>query len=167
MGTDQSFGSNIDFWQLRLSSWNIWPVAERGRFLLRSNLGYTDAETRRVLGVNFNQMPEYYEFRAGGGRSIRGYGFETLFPDDALTGGKHIAVASVEYEHEFIPDWSVAAFVDAGNAFNDLDDFEEKLGAGIGLRWRSPVGLARIDLGFPLDDAEDAFQIYITVGPEF
>ncbi|TDG15363.1 hypothetical protein E2F43_03780 [Seongchinamella unica] len=167
LGTDQSFGSNIDFWQLRLSSWNIWPVAERGRFLLRSNLGYTDAETRRVLGVNFNQMPEYYEFRAGGGRSIRGYGFETLFPDDALTGGKHIAVASVEYEHEFIPDWSVAAFVDAGNAFNDLDDFEEKLGAGIGLRWRSPVGLARIDLGFPLDDAEDAFQIYITVGPEF
>ena len=167
LGTDKSFGSNIDFWQIRLSSWNIWPIAERGRFLLRSNLGYTDAESRQVLGVNFNQMPEYYEFRAGGGRSIRGYGFETLFPDDALTGGKHIAVASVEYEHEIIPDWSVAAFVDAGNAFNDLDDFEEKLGTGIGVRWRSPVGLARIDLGFPLDDADDAFQIYITVGPEF
>lgn len=167
LGTDEGLGSNIDFWQLRLSSWSIWPIADSGRFLFRANLGYSEAESRQVLGVNFNQMPEYYEFRAGGARSIRGYGFETLYPDDALTGGKHIAVASVEYEHEIIPDWSVAAFVDAGNAFNDIDDFEEKLGVGLGLRWRSPVGLARIDLGFPLDDADDAFQVYITVGPEF
>ena len=167
LGTDQALGSNIDFWQLRLSSWNIWSIAEQGRFLFRSNLGYTDAESRQVLGVNFNQMPEYYEFRAGGARSVRGYAFETLFPSDALTGGKHIAVASVEYEHEVIPDWSIAAFLDAGNAFNKLDDFEEKLGAGIGIRWRSPVGLARIDLGIPLDDADESFQIYITVGPEF
>ena len=167
LGTDQALGSNIDFWQMRLSSWNIWPIAEQGRFLFRSNLGYTDAESRQVLGVNFNQMPEYYEFRAGGARSVRGYAFETLFPSDALTGGKHIAVASVEYEHEIIPDWSVAAFLDAGNAFNKLEDFEEKLGTGIGIRWRSPVGLARIDLGFPLDDADESFQVYITVGPEF
>jgi translocation and assembly module TamA len=167
LGTTEDIGSNINFWQARFSSWNIWPVAEQGRFLLRTNLGYTDAESGSVLGINFNQMPEYYEFRAGGARSIRGYGWETLFPGDAITGGKHLIVASVEYEHEIIPDWSVAAFLDGGNAFNKLDDFKEKLGAGIGVRWRSPVGLARIDLGFPLDDADDAFQIYITVGPEF
>ncbi|MEH6592268.1 MAG: BamA/TamA family outer membrane protein [Halioglobus sp.] len=167
LGTTEDIGSNINFWQARLSSWNIWPVAEQGRFLVRTNLGYTDAESRTVLGINFNQMPEYYEFRAGGARSVRGYGWETLFPDDALTGGKHLIVASVEYEHEIIPDWSIAAFLDGGNAFNKFDDFEAKLGTGIGVRWRSPVGLARIDLGFPLDDADDAFQIYITVGPEF
>ncbi|MEP4149187.1 MAG: BamA/TamA family outer membrane protein [Halioglobus sp.] len=167
LGTNEDIGSNIEFWQARFSSWNIWPVAEQGRFLFRTNLGYTDAESRSVLGVNFNQMPEYYEFRAGGARSIRGYGWETLFPSDAITGGKHLIVGSVEYEHEIIPDWSIAAFLDGGNAFNDFDDFKEKLGAGIGVRWRSPVGLARIDLGFPLDDADDAFQIYITVGPEF
>ena len=58
-------------------------------------------------------------------------------------------------------------FLDAGDAFNDYSNFDEKLGAGIGVRWRSPVGVARIDVGFPLDDADDAFQIYITVGPEF
>ena len=167
LGASEDLGSNIDFWQARFSSWSIWPVADQGRFLFRSNLGYTDAESRSVLNVNFNQMPEYYEFRAGGARSIRGYGWETLFPSDAITGGKHLIVASVEYEHEIIPDWSVAAFLDAGNAFNKFDDFKEKLGTGIGVRWRSPVGLARIDLGFPLDDADDSFQIYITVGPEF
>ncbi|MEP5569605.1 MAG: BamA/TamA family outer membrane protein [Halioglobus sp.] len=167
LGASEDLGSNIDFWQARFSSWSIWPVADQGRFLFRSNLGYTDAESRSVLNVNFNQMPEYYEFRAGGARSIRGYGWETLFPSDAITGGKHLIVASVEYEHEIIPDWSVAAFLDGGNAFNEFDDFKEKLGTGIGVRWRSPVGLARIDLGFPLDDADEAFQIYITVGPEF
>ncbi len=167
LGTDQSLGSNIDFWQLRLSSWNIRPMGDRGRLLLRSAVGYTDAESRQVLGVNFNQMPEYYEFRAGGARSVRGYGFETLYPGNAITGGKHQLVASIEYEHEIIPDWSVAIFLDGGNAFNDFDDIDAKLGTGIGIRWRSPVGLARIDLGFPLDDADDAFQIYITVGPEF
>ena len=112
-------------------------------------------------------MPEYYEFRAGGARSVRGYGFETIFPSDAITGGKHQLVASLEYEHEIIPDWSGAVFVDAGDAFNDFDDFNEKLGVGFGVRWRSPVGVARVDLGFPLDDADDSFQIYITVGPEF
>jgi translocation and assembly module TamA len=142
-------------------------VGEQGRLLLRGALGYTEAESRTVLSVNFNQLPEYYEFRAGGGRSVRGYGFETLFPEDTLTGGKHQLIASIEYEHSFLPDWGAALFVDAGNAFNDFDNIEPKTGVGVGLRWRSPVGLARIDLGFPLDDADDSFQIYITVGPEF
>jgi translocation and assembly module TamA len=167
LGADENLGSNISFWQARLNTWTIWPVGEGGRFLARSALGYSDAQSRNVLSVNFNQMPEFFEFRAGGARSIRGYGFEELFPNDAITGGKHQIVASVEYEHEIIPDWSAAVFLDAGDAFNDYSDFDEKLGAGIGVRWRSPVGVARIDLGFPLDDADDAFQIYITVGPEF
>lgn len=167
LGTDEALGSSISFWQARLASWNIWPVGNSGRLLLRSALGYTDAESSTVLTVNFNEVPEYYEFRTGGARSVRGYGFETLIPDDTITGGKHMAVASIEYEHEIIPDWSAAVFLDGGNTFNDFDHIDEKLGAGVGIRWRSPVGLARIDLGFPLDDADDSFQIYITVGPEF
>ncbi|MEP4486750.1 MAG: BamA/TamA family outer membrane protein [Halioglobus sp.] len=167
LGADESLGSNISFWQARVNTWNIFPVGERGRFLTRTALGYTDAESRDVLSVNFNQMPEYFEFRAGGARSVRGYQFETLFPDDAITGGKHQIVGSVEYEHEIIPDWSAAVFLDAGDAFNDYSNFDEKLGAGIGVRWRSPVGVARVDLGFPLDDAHESFQVYITVGPEF
>ncbi|MCB1680163.1 MAG: BamA/TamA family outer membrane protein [Halioglobus sp.] len=167
LGAARSLGSNISFWQASLKTWHIRPAGERGRLLLRSDLGYSDARSREVLGVNFNAMPEYYEFRAGGVRSVRGYSFETLFPDDAITGGKHQLVGSIEYEHEIIPQWSAAAFVDAGNAFNHWDDYNAKIGVGIGLRWRSPVGLARLDLGVPLDDADDAFQIYITVGPEF
>lgn len=167
LGSNESLGSNISFWQLRMNTWNIRPTGDHGRFLLRSAVGYSDARNRTVLGVNFNQMPEYYEFRAGGARSIRGYGFEELFPIDGLTGGKHQLIGSMEYEHEIIPDWSAAIFLDGGNTFNDFDDINAKLGTGFGIRWRSPVGLARIDVGFPLDDGEDAFNVYITVGPEF
>ena len=167
LGSDESLGSNISFWQARLNTWNIWSLGESSRLLLRTAAGYTNADSSTVLGVNFNQMPEYYEFRAGGARSVRGYGYETLFPKDSITGGKHQLVASVEYEREIIPDWSAAVFLDGGNAFNDFDNVDEKLGAGIGVRWRSPIGLARIDLGFPLDDADDSFQVYITIGPEF
>lgn len=167
LGADESLGSNISFWQARLNSWNILPVGESGRLLLRTAAGYTDAESRVVLGVNFNEMPEYYEFRVGGARSVRGYKFEELYSSDTITGGKHKLVGSVEYEHEIIPDWSAAVFLDAGNAFNDWGDIDPKYGAGMGVRWRSPVGLARVDLGIPIDDAEDSFQIYITVGPEF
>ena len=165
--TDEALGSNIDFWQARLDTWHIRSFGERSRVLARSNLGYSEADSSEVLSVNFNAMPEYYEFRAGGARSIRGYGFETLFPEDTITGGKHELVLSLEYEYEVIPDWSVAGFVDSGNAFNSWDDFDEKTGVGIGVRWRSPVGLVRVDLGVPLDDADESFEVYITVGPEF
>ncbi len=167
LGSHADVGSNITFWQARFNSWNIRPLCDRARLLLRSALGYSDAKSSTVLDVNFNELPEYYEFRTGGARSVRGYEFEELIGADSLTGGKYLAVASVEYEHEIIPDWSAAVFLDGGNAFNDLDDFDEKLGTGIGVRWRSPVGMARLDLGIPLDDSEDSFQVYITVGPEF
>ncbi|WP_116368329.1 autotransporter assembly complex protein TamA [Parahaliea mediterranea] len=167
LGADESLGSNISFWQARLNTWQIRSFGERNRVLLRTALGYSDADSSEVLGVNFNELPEYYEFRAGGVRSVRGYGFETLFPEDAITGGRGQLVASVEYEYTFMPNVSAAFFVDAGNAFNRWEDYDAKVGTGFGLRWRSPVGLARMDLGFPLDDADDSFQIYITVGPEF
>ena len=167
LGANESLGSNISFWQALLRTWHIRPLFESDRLLLRSAFGYSDAKSRKVLGVNFNLMPEYYEFRAGGVRSVRGYGWETLYPDDAITGGKHQLVGSIEYEREIIPDWSISVFLDAGNAFNDFDDIDPKLGTGVGLRWRSPVGLVRVDLGIPLDDADDSFEVHITVGPEF
>lgn len=167
LGASENLGSNISFWQASLESWFIRPVFSGDRVLLRANLGYSDADSREVLDVNFNRMPEYYEFRAGGVRSVRGYGWEELVPAGSITGGRHLAVGSIEYEYEVIPDWSLALFLDGGNAFNEFDDIDPKLGTGFGVRWRSPVGVARLDFGVPLDDSEDSFQIYITVGPEF
>jgi translocation and assembly module TamA len=167
LGASEALGSNLSFWQARLNSWHIRSIGNDSRLLLRTSMGYSDAKSSEVLGVNFNKMPEYYEFRAGGALSVRGYEFESLYPSDSLTGGKSELVGSIEYDYELIPDWSVALFVDAGNAFNRWEDYDARVGAGIGMRWRSPVGTARIDLGFPLNDSDEVFQVYITVGPEF
>ena len=164
---NENLGSNIDFTQLRLDTWHIRSFTENSRFLLRTNMGYSEADTGDVLNVEFNKMPQYYEFRAGGPRSLRGYAFETVFPETSSTGGKNQLIVSLEYEHQVIADWSVAGFVDSGNAFNSWSDYDAKTGVGLGARWRSPVGLVRIDLGVPLDDAEGSFQVNITVGPEF
>jgi translocation and assembly module TamA len=168
-GALDGLGSNLSFWQARLGGVFIRPWGE-DRIILRGDLGYTDADTVRVAalaGVAFNQLPDLYEFRTGGARSVRGYGFETLLPEDSLTGGKHLAVASLEYEKALFSDWSAALFLDAGNAFNDIGEVDLKQGAGVGVRWRSPVGLVRLDLAVPLSEADDPLQVYLTIGPEF
>ena len=41
-----------------------------------------------------------------------------------------------------------------------------KTGVGAGLRWYSPLGPIRLDVGVPLDDAPDSFRIHITLGPD-
>jgi translocation and assembly module TamA len=168
-GSHSALGSNFSFAQAHLRSAMIRPIGD-GRLILRGEAAYTQVETKRIeaLGnVVANQMPELYEFRAGGDRSVRGYKYEELLPSNSFTGGKHLLVGSVEYEHTIIPDWSAAVFVDAGTAFNDFADIEPGIGVGVGARWRSPVGPVRLDLAVPMTDSDSAFRIHITIGPEF
>jgi len=165
----ESLGSNFSFLQAHLRGSRIRPLGD-GRLLLRGEAGYTQAETQIVTtldNVEANQLPELYEFRTGGDRSVRGYKFEELLPNKSFTGGKHLWVASLEYEHPIIANWSVAAFIDAGSAFNRIDDIDAGVGVGGGVRWFSPVGPVRLDLAAPLTDAESPFRIHITIGPEF
>jgi translocation and assembly module TamA len=83
-----------------------------------------------------------------------------------VIGGKYLTVVSVEYEHYFLERWGAAAFVDAGDAYSD--QFTANIGAGIGLRWRSPVGLLRVDVGVPLrsEIADDGVRLHILLGPD-
>ncbi|HVF34961.1 MAG TPA: BamA/TamA family outer membrane protein, partial [Candidatus Saccharimonadia bacterium] len=74
-------------------------------------------------------------------------------------------VVSAEYEHYFLDDWGGAVFVDAGDAFTH--DFDVKLGAGVGVRWRSPVGLVRLDVAVPIgDEFESGVQLHLVIGPD-
>ena len=62
-------------------------------------------------------------------------------------------------------DFGVAAFVDAGNAFS-AGNFDLAAGVGVGLRWRSPVGLVRVDLAQPVAGEGDGLRLHLTIGPE-
>ena len=64
------------------------------------------------------------------------------------------------------------AFLDGGTAFEGktFDSGENLLwGTGLGLRYHTPVGPLRLDVGFPLDrrEIDDGFQIYLSLGQAF
>ena len=132
-----------------------------GRLLGRANYGTT-------IVNDFERLPKSLRFFAGGGSSVRGYNFESLGELNANNrnrGGKQLIDLSLEYQHPINESWSAAVFADAGNAFDDFDDIDLKVGVGFGARWRSPVGPVRIDIGFPSDDFSEP-KLYLSVGSD-
>ncbi len=160
-GSLDSIGSDTTFLQLTGSTkWAI-PLGKSARVLARADLGFTAKE-------DFDELPASVRFFAGGDNSVRGYGFETLGPtneDGDVIGGSYLATFSIEIDRLVSKKWSIAAFVDSGNAFDDLNvDF--KTGIGLGLRWYSPLGPIRVDVAHPLDDPTSDYRLHITLGPD-
>ena len=156
--------SDTHFVQARADAKWIRGIGKRQRVILRGTLGATEVGT-------FDKLPPELRFFAGGDRSIRGYSFQTIGPHDArgLTiGGQDLAVASAEYEYYFTRNWGIATFVDAGDAFTGFGNFRTRIGTGVGVRWRSPVGMVRADLGVPVHDpdGQSGVQLHLVIGPD-
>jgi translocation and assembly module TamA len=153
--------SDTRFLRGRLDGRYVHPVGERGRVLLRSRLGATAVK-------DFEKLPASERFFAGGDQSVRGYGYQKLGPTDDsgdIVGGRFLTVGSVELDYLFAGDFGGALFVDTGNADDDFPP-SLKTGAGVGLRWRSPVGMLRVDVAHPFVDSDDAYRLHISIGPE-
>ena len=160
-GADDSALSDTSFVQATASVKWIRSIAPRTRVLLRGAAGYLHED-------NFAQLPPSIRYFAGGDTSIRGFDFESLGPvdsDGAVIGGTRLFVSSVELERDIKPRWSVAFFVDHGNAF-DEHDYDGRTGAGIGTRWRSPLGPVRLDIAWPVNDLEHGPRLHISLGPD-
>jgi len=138
----------------------ITSLSERSRILARASAG--------ALWTNdFSKMPPELRYFAGGDRSLRGFGYQELGPlNDAgrVKGGKYLAVVSGEYERKLSESWAAALFADIGNAFDSASKVETAL--GIGVRWRSPVGLVRLDFAAPLNSPNDPIRIHLIIGPD-
>jgi translocation and assembly module TamA len=161
-GTDEILGSDTAFMQLESEGKLILPLWTTARLLLRGEVGWT-------IKDEFKDLPFSVRYFAGGDNSVRGYDYKTLGPTDAegsVIGGADLLVGSVELDQRVFGNWSVAAFVDMGNAFDSFKDLSLKTGVGAGIRWYSPLGPIRLDVGVPLDDAPDSFRIHITLGPD-
>ncbi|MEZ9230096.1 autotransporter assembly complex family protein [Vibrio amylolyticus] len=143
------------------TSW-IRGIGENHRGLFRFDGGANFTE-------EFEKLSPSLLFFAGGDNNLRGYGYESISPRDesnALTGGKYLATTSLEYQYRLVGNWWVATFYDYGSAFNETPDF--KAGAGVGIRWASPVGPIRLDLAKALDadEGDDEYKIHFTLGPD-
>lgn len=152
--------SNTSFVQLRADAKWIRAFG-RGRFIARGTLGTTWVD-------DFGELPPELRYFAGGDRSIRGYEYQAIGPRnerELVVGGENLVVASAEWEQYFTRAWGGAVFVDVGDAYTDAID--TKMGAGVGVRWRSPVGLVRLDLATPIsDDFESGIQLHLSIGPD-
>lgn len=168
--SNEAWGSDREFTQIYLSSRRSYLRGERWKFILRAEAGYTDADVDNLVldiggepfDLSVTQLPDQYRFKAGGGNSVRGYGFEDLSNNDI--GSNNIVAASAEVEFKVLENWSLAAFADIGNAFNNWSDFELRKGAGIGIRWYSIAGPIRLDFAQALDIEGRPWRIHFTIG---
>lgn len=159
--------ADTDFGQITADAKWIRGLGENSRFIARASAGYSSVG-------DFDKLPPELRFFAGGDRSIRGYSYQSIGPREQfpnndkpeVIGGESLLVASAEYEYYFSEKWGGAAFVDFGDAFTG-NDFNMNIGAGLGLRWRSPVGLVRVDLGTPINNEyESGVQLHLSIGPD-
>jgi translocation and assembly module TamA len=153
--------SDTSFAQARAEAKWLNQVGEDGRVILRAMLG------GMVVG-DFDALPPELRFFAGGDRSIRGFDYQQIGDLDAageVIGGEYQIIGSAEYEHYFLENWGAAVFVDAGDAFTQ--QFDTNVGAGIGLRWKSPVGLVRLEVARPLvSDFDHSWRVHLVIGPD-
>lgn len=152
--------SDQDFVRTYAKATYYRSVGKNGGLILRGELGVTLAQSRQGI-------PSDFLFRAGGDKSVRGYDYESLGvkSGDAIVGGRYLGVASAEYVHWIAPAWGAAVFYDAGNAADDLHDFKFVQGYGAGARWKSPVGLLKMDLAYGQETKET--HIHFSVGISF
>lgn len=127
------------------------------------NLGYLWAD-------DFSAVPYKLRFFAGGDRSIRGYNHESLSPfsdKGYLLGGQVLAVASGEYNYEVLEGLRLAAFADVGSAYDKQFSNDTKVGAGLGLRWASPVGQVRVDVATGVGEVDHPIKLHFFIGTPF
>ncbi|HET8807485.1 MAG TPA: autotransporter assembly complex family protein [Methylophaga sp.] len=160
-GASESLLSDISFAQVVLRGKYIHGLTDNSRLITRAQIGATSVS-------DFDQLPSSLRFFAGGDNSIRGFDYESLGPEndkDEVVGGRYLAVGSIEYENMFYGNWGGAVFTDFGNAFNDWSDTIE-YSVGFGIRWRSPVGLIRVDIAQGISDEDKPIGLHIVIGPD-
>jgi translocation and assembly module TamA len=124
-----------------------------------------------IVGADAFSIAPTRRFFAGGGGSVRGYGYQRLGPRDAdgdPTGGRSLAEIALEARIRvglFGGNFGIVPFLDGGVLSNDrVPDLRDwQFGAGVGLRYYSSFGPIRIDVGTPLNPREGDGPVAVTV----
>ena len=109
--------------------------------------------------VQVRDLPASGRFFAGADTTVGGFGLgrlgrpDTIDRDGTPKGGHAEVILNSELRLPLWRDLGLVGFLDAGNVFgvvNDINLGQLRAGAGFGLRYKSPVGPIRVDLGFKL-----------------
>lgn len=159
-GAKKGLLADNDLAQITSQAKGLYSFANDQRLLGRLELG-------AVATGDYQNVPPSLRFFTGGDQSVRGYDYQSLSPTDKQgnkVGGRYLLAGSLEYQYPVLERWHVAAFVDRGMAF-DNPNAALKTGAGLGLRWLSPVGPIRLDLAHALDEP-GGVRLHFSMGPE-
>ncbi len=169
-------GSELSFVRPRLDLSHVMPLGKlwgKGQWHLAGRL---------QLGLCLpleatDRIPLIRRFFPGGANSVRGYPYQSLGPLDSggkPLGGEAALVGNLELRFPIRGNLGGVVFLDLGNAYEDweeLDFFNLRYSAGLGLRYQTPVGPIRLDWGYQLNPPEDApiprQQFYFSVGQAF
>jgi translocation and assembly module TamA len=176
----EQLGSDLTFVLGRVTDSVYFPFDERRRVVLAAR-----ASVGSIYGASTESVPADKRFYAGGGGSVRGFAFQQVGPldeHDNPQGGSSLFESSLELRWRIRDVFGIVPFVDAGNVFSEvLPSFNEKefasdavlglfWGAGLGLRYYSPVGPIRLDVATPLNPRggiDDPVQFYVSLGQAF
>ncbi|MEQ1568805.1 MAG: outer membrane protein assembly factor BamA [Myxococcota bacterium] len=147
-------------------------LPEKDTVVFRMNISLGDIESTDGREISF-----IHRYRAGGIQSLRGFDWYSLGPslripasddpiradDKLIVGGTQSWTNNFEIESQIVRAAGISGvvFFDAGNAFRGLSGedplslFGLRTAVGAGIRWRSPIGPLRFELGFPLDPQPD------------
>jgi outer membrane translocation and assembly module TamA len=119
------------------------------------------------------ELPISERFFAGGSTTLRGFKFDDAGPSG---GGQLLTIANLEYRAPFnffpIKNFGGALFYDTGNVFERPSDFalaQFTHTAGAGLRYKTPLGPIRVDVGFNLraKSTDRKYCVFFTLGHAF
>lgn len=120
-------------------------------------------------------IPSSLRYFTGGAGTVRGYPYQSIGPEDSEgdpLGGRSYQVVNLEARFMVAENIGIVPFADGGMVYEEeypqiFGDM--KWGAGLGLRYYTPIGPVRFDVAAPLQPREgDApAQIYISIGQSF
>ncbi len=135
------------------------------------------ARAATIVGAQLSRVAPSRRYYAGGGSSVRGYGYQQIGPRNGVgepNGGLSLVELSFEARvHTGLMDGAVSLvpFIDAGSVSrNAVPDFKDvKYGAGLGLRYQTGFGPIRVDVGVPLNPAsgDSPVAVYVSLGQAF
>jgi translocation and assembly module TamA len=164
---EASLGHGTDFYVRNLIDGSAYyPFGESFTLAGRVRFG-------SITGIARDDIAPSRRLYAGGGGSVRGFGYQELGPRDLNNvplGGRSLAEFSLEGRYRF-GNYGVVAFVDAGQVYeSQLPDFSSmRFGVGLGGRVYTNFGPVRIDVATPLGrrPGETLINVYVSIGQAF
>ncbi len=134
-----------------------------------------------VVGPDILDIPPDYLFFEGGGGSVRGHAYESLGFDiplqgydvEAYVGGQSMVNINLEARYQVRPKIGAVFFIDAAQIWDEgawQGNTLWEAGTGVGLRYNTPIGPIRLDVGTPInprDKDASPVQLYLGLGQAF